>query len=299
MPGKQSLLGIGIVLLSALLIGLAPNAAKVAYEEGADPLAVITFRTAIGAVVIAIYLTVRQQWPGRGLRIFRRSAVAGLAQVLVALGLLGAVAFIDVSLAALIFYFHPFLIAAVGRFRGDMAMSPVRLFCIVAAISGLSLVLSVSFETLDATGIALSVVGMVAVTVLIFAVSDVSKAVGPVPANFYMTLWSVGYLLAVVIVGPLSGWVDGMSLPETSKGWTAIIGAGVTTTVGYVLFFVGAAVIGVTRAAIWTITEPLFAILLAIALLQESLSLVQWLGVAIVIGSLLKFETADKPPAMA
>ena len=63
MPGKQSLLGIGIVLLSAILIGLAPNAAKVAYQEGADPLAVITFRT-ITEPMFAIFLAIilLQEW---------------------------------------------------------------------------------------------------------------------------------------------------------------------------------------------------------------------------------------------
>jgi drug/metabolite transporter (DMT)-like permease len=299
LSAKEKALGIGIVLLSALLIGLAPNAAKIAYQDGADPLAVIAFRTVIGAIGIAIYLTLRQQWPRRGQHAFRRSAISGFAQVLTALGFLGAVAFIDVSLAALIFYFHPFLIAAVGHFRGDMAMSPGRMLSIAGAIAGLALVFGVTFATLNVVGVALSLLGMVAITVLIFAVAGLSKAVGPIPANFYMTLWSTLYLLVIVIFGPLSGLLNEMSMPTTSRGWIAIVGAGVTTTIGYILFFVGAGMIGVTRAAIWTVTEPLFAIFLAILLVQEWLTPLQWLGVAVVIGSLFKFETAQKPSESA
>jgi len=298
-PSRQNSIGIGVVLLSALLIGMAPNAAKIAYQEGANPLAVITFRSVIGAVGIAAYLSARHQWPENGLHAFRRSAISGLAQVLTALGFLGAVAFIDVSLAALIFYFHPFLVAAVGHFRGDMAMSPIRIACIAAAIAGLALVFGVTFTTLNTVGIGLSLIGMIAITVLIFVVGDVAKAVGPISANFYMMLWSSFYLLLVVIVGPAAGWVDEMSLPTSSSGWIAVVGAGVTSTMGYVLFFMGARIIGTTRAVILTVTEPIFAILLAILLVHEWLTPLQWLGVAVVIGSLLKFESSGRSSSVA
>jgi len=294
---KRNAMGIGTVLLSALLISLAPTAAKVAYQEGANPLAVIAVRTAIGASGIALYLSLRHLWPRQGLRAFRRSALSGLAQVLTAVGFLGAVAYIDVSLAALIFYFHPFLVAIVGHFRGDMAMSPLRLGCIAAAIAGLGMVFGVTFASLNAVGIALSLLGMAAITLLIFVVADVSKSIGPVAANFYMTLWAAFYLLAVAIFGPLSGWMAPMALPTSVAGWIAILGTGVTTTTGYILFFVGARAIGVTRAAIWSVTEPVFAILFAILLVAEWLTPWQWLGVAVVVGSLFLFERAANPPA--
>ena len=68
--------GITVVLASSLMIGLAPNAAKIAYQEGATPLAVITFRTIVGAIGIALYLLVRRQWPAGGIGAFRQSVVS-------------------------------------------------------------------------------------------------------------------------------------------------------------------------------------------------------------------------------
>ena len=114
----------------------------------------------------------------------------------------------------------------------------------------------------------------------------------PIPANFYMTLWSSLYLLGVIILGPLAGWAIEVDLLGSIRGWIAIVGAGVTTTTGYILFFVAAQIIGITRAAIWTITEPIFAIFIAILLSGEWLAPLQWVGVALVIGSLFRFETA-------
>lgn len=286
--------GIGIVLFSAFLIGMAPNAAKIAYLDGANPLTVICFRTFIGAIGLALFLALRRDPERSPPGNMRKSAVAGFAQVLTALGFLGAVAFIDVTLAALIFYLHPFLIAAIGHLRGEARMTPVQFACIAAAIAGLGLVLGVRFSSLDPVGLGLSILGMLAITLLIFSVADVSKAIGPVRANFQMTLWSSLYLAAIIAAASVLGWSEAIALPVSVTGWIAIIGTGVTTTAGYVLFFVGARLIGTTRAAIWTITEPLFAIFVAVLLINEHLTVLQWIGVAIVIASLFRFEVPPR-----
>ncbi len=273
---------------------MAPNAAKLAYQDGANPLAVICFRTFVGALALAIYLKLRRESVVPDLRMLKRIATSGMAQVATALGLLGAVAYIDVSLAALIFYLHPFLIAVVGHVRGDTPMKAAGYLAILAALGGLALVLGLDLASIDSAGVVLSIVGMVAITFLVFAVAGVSKYIGPVAANYYMTLWSSFYLLVLLTAAATMGWDDVISLPNSIGGWVAILATGVTTTTGYVLFFVGAGMLGTTRAAVWTTSEPLFAILLAIALVNEWLSPLQWVGVALVILALLKFETASQ-----
>ena len=135
-PARR-LLGVGVVLFSAVLFASVPNAAKIAYLEGANPQAVLTIRTVIGALLLALYLWGRSQWPKMNWQNFRSSAVAGLALLFTSIGFMGAVAYIDVSLAALIFYFHPFLVAVVGHYRGDLRLSLVRVLLIGVALLGL------------------------------------------------------------------------------------------------------------------------------------------------------------------
>jgi len=48
--------------------------------------------------------------------------------------------------------------------------------------------------------------------------------------------------------------------------------------------------IGMVRATMLTVVEPVFTILMAMALFGESLSAVQWLGVAVVVAGLLLLE---------
>jgi drug/metabolite transporter (DMT)-like permease len=292
-PARR-LVGIGCVLLSSFLIAVTPNAAKIAYQEGANPLAVITFRCVLGAAGLALYLSLMKRWPQESWKTFQKSSLAGLAQAFTALGFLGAVAFIDVSLAALIFYFHIFLVAVVGHFRGDVRLNRKLLSYIAAAVLGLALVLGVTLKSLNVMGLGLSLLGMAAVTVMIFTVGRTSREVGPIAANFHMTLWASIFFVLVVVIAPMTDSIDGMVLPTSAKGWVGIIGNSVTTTLGFVLFFTGAGIIGMTRATVLSVMEPVLAIFLAILLVQEWLTPVQWAGVILIVGSLYLFEKAGQ-----
>ena len=284
------ILGICLVLFSALLIATVPNAAKIAYQHGADPLAVITVRTIIGALGLALYLTITSQWPGRAWKSFRLSSLSGLSLLLTSVGFMGSVAFIDVSLAAMIFYLHPFLVALAGHFRGELRLQTGHYAMICLAIGGLVLVLGVTLETLNSIGIGLSLLGMASAAALILLVAGQAREIGPIAANYYMSLWAAIYLLIAATIGPATGLIGAMTLPLTPTGWLAIVLAGATLTLGFVTFFVGLRIIGTTRAVMLSLAEPVFAILLAIALVGEWLSLVQWIGVGLIVGSLYRFE---------
>lgn len=109
-----------------------------------------------------------------------------------------------------------------------------------------------------------------------------------------MTVWSSFYFIIVAIFGPALGLIDSMAFPVSLKGWVGILGTGVTFTLGYTLFFVGAAIIGATRAAMISILEPVLTIMFAIILVNEWLTAIQWLGVAMVVASLLVMEMPRK-----
>jgi drug/metabolite transporter (DMT)-like permease len=69
-----------------------------------------------------------------------------------------------------------------------------------------------------------------------------------------------------------------------------MIGAGAAFCLGLVLFFAAIPTIDVARASLIAIVEPLLGILLAMVLFGESLDLLQWLGVAIVLAGLALLE---------
>ena len=87
--------------------------------------------------------------------------MAALLMVMSA-GYLGAVAYIPVSLAALIFYTFPFYVAVLASLTGREPMTRTKAAALVVAFAGLILALGPSFDELNWRGIACGVAGSLA-----------------------------------------------------------------------------------------------------------------------------------------
>ena len=290
----QQYLGIGMVLLGAFAIGLMPSAAKIAYQEGANPLAVITLRCFVGMLGIGLYMLIFRQSFKIEKAALRYSTLSGVAQVFNSLGLLGALAYIDVSITVLIFSFFPFLIVIFEHYSGRSKMTLFVMSCISSALVGLAMTMGLSLENLNSTGLSLAVLALISVTFMVSIVSKSGRQIGVIPANFYMAVWASLFFLTFALLAPLTGLVDAASFPETLRGWVAMLVTGIAFSLAYVLFFAGAKIIGITRASILSISEPIMMILFAVLIVDERLLSVQWFGVVLVIASLFVMEMPRK-----
>jgi drug/metabolite transporter (DMT)-like permease len=291
---KNQLLGVVLVLLGALAIGIMPSAAKIAYQEGANPLAAILLRSLVGVLGIGVYLLLRKSSFNIGWPAFRFSSFTGVLQSLNSIGIMGSVAYIDVSLAVLVIFCFPFWVIIYNHFWGQSRMTPLITLCFIVAIAGLGLALGVKMDSIDSIGLSLAVLGMFSMAAMVITVSRASGNIGPITANFFMTGWTTFYFLLIVWLAPEFGGIEAASYPESTKGWLAILATGISFTLGYVLFFLGAVIIGSTRASMLSIAEPILIILVAILLIDEWLSPIQWLGLMLVVASLVVIELPGK-----
>ncbi len=287
---KSQNVGIGILLLSCLSVALTPNCAKIAYQEGANLLAVFTVRSLTGLLGLGLFQIIRRRSFYVPRSAFWFGSITGMTQALTTVGIMGAVAFINVSLAVLIFFLHPFLIAIINHFRGESQLTPALVGLILLGLFGLGMTLAVDINGVNLVGISLATLGLISVTFMILVMVAACRHAGVIRANFYTLLWATFYILIAAAIGPMLGVLENPVFPETLKGWLALIGAGLTFTVGYVLFFVSVSIIGTSRAAMLSIVEPLFAILIAISLVGEWFSITQWIGAIIIVTSLLCAE---------
>ena len=289
------LTGVILVLLGALSIGIMPSAAKIAYQEGANPMAAILLRSLVGVLGLAAFMLIRRIKFHLTLENFRISSITGITQSLCSLGIMGSVAYIDVSLSVLIIFFFPFLVILFNHFWGQSRLTSTIIVCFIVAVSGLGLALGVSFDKLNMIGVVLAIIGMVSTAVMVLIVSNITQKIGAIPATFQMTVWTCFFYLIVVWLGPQTGWVEPASYPNSSLGWISIFAAGVSFILGYVFFFLGADIIGSSRAAMLSIAEPVLIVLAAVVLVDEWLSPLQWFGLVMVIGSLIVIELPKKP----
>ena len=96
------------------------------------------------------------------------------------------------------------------------------------------------------------------------------------------------------ILGPLTGLLDQPEPPHSLTGWIAVVTVGVTFSIGYLCFFISANIIGAARASLLSISEPVMIILIAVLVVDETLSPVEWIGVVLVISSLALTEVTRR-----
>ena len=290
MKTDSELFGVLLIFFGAILIGLLPAFAKFAYLDGANALFLLLARSVIGVVILVFFILFTGRAPGVTLVKMRRSFVAGFSHVCAAIGLLGSIIYIDISLANIILFLYPFPIAVVAHYRGEAKLGPVTIALLILATVGLALVLGVKFNSTDPRGIALAVMGLIAFSFMIISMADLTREVGAPNSNLLMTLWAVLVFGLVAVVGSLTEIVAPPALPHTLFGWASVAVVGITFALGYLCFFVSANIIGATRTSMLSISEPIMIILFAVLLVGEKLSVVQWIGIIIVIGSLALTE---------
>ena len=117
--------------------------------------------------------------------------------------------------------------------------------------------------------------------------SDLTDRLGSATVNLQTNIWSV-VILSLTLFLPLGLEI---TLPVTTKGWITILSNGTFYMLGYWLFFEGCRIIGVTRASVLTLVDPLFAAIIAILFLGQFLTLFEWTGFVIILSALLVFET--------
>ena len=281
---RHQLLGAALVVLSTAAIAIVPSFARLAYDGGSDTLTVIAGRSIMTAVVCFLVTAMLH----RPVRIPHRSLAISLALgVLYALhlyGLLGAVTYLPVNLAILIYYLHPLMIGVAAMFVGRETASPLRLGALVAAVAGLALAVGFSLGSLSPLGVALASLAAVLAAVIITSSAVAMRDSDSLSVTSYMML-SAALCLSVLCLSR-----GDVKLPATAEGWLGFGGVALSHTIGTLTFFGAIPLLGAVRAAMITNLEPVLGILFAMLILGERISPVQGTGIALVIASIFAME---------
>ena len=283
--GLRDAHGIALVVISSICIAFVPSAAKISMNEGASLVALLISRCLIGAVMLLPVIVVQRRKLLIPRTLLAKTIIAAIFNVAMIGCLYSAVQLVDIGLAILVLYMFPIGIAIASHVSGRQKVNAIQWGAVAGLLAGLLLLLD-TMQIGSLNGLLLCFGSMVCAMLYTMMSSDLADSLGSALVNLQNNIWSF-VILSLVLFLPLG---QEIALPETTKGWIAILSNGTFYLLGYWLFFEGCRFIGVTRASILTLVDPLFAALVAILFLDQHLSSFEWIGFVIILSALLVFE---------
>ena len=279
--------GIAIILVSSLCIAFVPSSAKISMDEGTSLFVLLVSRCLIGAMLLLPITLVQRRKLLIPKKLLGRTIIAAFFNVGMIGCLYSAVKLVDVGLAVLILYMFPLGIAIWSHISGRQILNAVQWGAVAGLLTGLLLLMHDTFRLGSFAGLLLCFGSMFCAMIYTIMSSDLTDRLGSATVNLQTNIWSV-VILSLTLFLPLG---QEITLPVTTKGWITILSNGTFYMLGYWLFFEGCRIIGVTRASVLTLVDPLFAAIIAILFLGQFLTLFEWTGFVIILGALLVFET--------
>ncbi len=286
------LFGAGLVALAAVCFATLGPVTRFAADAGVAPLALVSWRAAVGAIVVGAFTGLRA---AAGQRVYVRLAaipprdgglmLAGVfAGALVNLGVFLAFVRITIALSLLIFYLYPTLVAIVSAARFGEPFDRLRSIALGASLVGLVLVLTGAGDlgAIDPIGVGLAFLAALA---QMFYVLAARHGFATIPSGQAATITMAGGALVCLAIAAVAGALPSIEAPlagPMSLGivlFAGTVGAGIPT----LAFIMGIRRLGPPRAAILATLEPVVAVILAAVLLAEIPTAVQLLGGVLVI----------------
>ncbi len=281
MPRSTHATGLAFALVSASLYGFNIVYARMASFAGASGSAIVVYRVLLMLGLVAL-VAFAARWSLRMAREERGTILLlGISTALVGLCYLSSVAFIPVTVAAVVFYTFPILIVLASPFVEGTRLTPALMGVVALATLGVAMVVGPAFGDLDWRGLALAFGASVATAFQFFAAARCRKT-GVVAKVFWI---HVIVLPTAILIGLATGQLAGpstLALAPLAVGLT--IGGYVF---GFILQFLALGRISAVAAGIIYCTEPVVAAVSSAVILHEEIAPLQIAGGALVLAAII------------
>jgi drug/metabolite transporter (DMT)-like permease len=273
--------GMALALSSAVFYGVQISFARMAANDGVSGPLIVGWRTVLMIVVALGVMAVLRTGPAVPRE--DRRAVAGLsiASALVALCYVSSVAFIPVTVAAVIFYTFPVLIVLSGPWVDGRPLTMPLIGVALLAFAGVVLVVGPALSDLDPRGVVLASVASLSATWQFHAGARARRS-GTIAKLFWVQVAMLP--LAVAAAMASSGTVSPASF--------AFSPLAVALTIGLYVVALALQLPAMTRVApaaagLAFCAEPVVSAISSTLLLGERLSGIQYVGGSLVVAAII------------
>jgi drug/metabolite transporter (DMT)-like permease len=209
------------------------------------------------------------------------AVLLGIATAFNNWAVLAAFSLIPFALAVLIFYLFPLLAAVIVVMFGWERLSPKTVAGLVLAFAGIAMALNVRSGNISLLGVILALLAAVGLAVVLAVSGRLFAKDDPRPVTLYMAAVASGLLLILCVA------TGDFALPKTHSGWVGFLASAAFYGFAMIAFFIAISVIGAVRASLLSYADAVISAVLGIIVLGQALTVLQAVGVALVILALV------------
>lgn len=266
--------GINAALFSAFFLGLAPVFGKAAMGvDKFSPLAVVALRTSMAAFLLVMIIALFRReylyiYPAGFIGCITAGVINGIGSIFYYVGL----SKLNASIAQMLYALYPFFVAFWLQLDRQ-SPSKLTIFRIVIASLSAFLLTRATAGDIDPWGVCFMLIAG-ALYALHLPINQ--RVLYDVPAPT-VTVYTLIAMSAVVVP---AYFIFDRSWPLGAAPWTPVLALTTVTFCSRIFLFLGVKHIGGMQTALLGLGELLVAILFSYLLLGESLTRLQWLGMA-------------------
>ena len=274
--------GVIFALVAGILFGLIGPTTKIAYNSGATVALTIFLRYAVASIIILPFIPYQKNL----LEIFKKNLKYFLSisagSILLTLGLLTSVIFIEVSLTILIFCLYPIYVLLFSIIIDKEKISLIVKFLFFVTFLGIVLVIGPSFKVINIIGILLAFLASLGSTSMIIVNQKMSiKGISPIPINIFINVFNTIFFFVILKI------FFSLNFNFYINIYLLILIPSVCYSFALLSQLIAIPKIGQSYTALFLYLEPVVGVLGAVFLLKENLETYQMIGASIVIISLL------------
>ena len=274
--------GVIFALVAGILFGLIGPTTKIAYNSGASVALTIFLRYAVASIIILPFIPYQKNL----LEIFQKNLKYFLSisagSILLTLGLLTSVIFIEVSLTILIFCLYPIYVLLFSIIVDKEKISLTVKILFFVTFLGIVLVIGPSFKVINIIGILLAFLASLGSTSMIIVNQKMSiKGISPIPINIFINVFNTIFFFVILKI------FFSLNFNFDINIYLLILIPSVCYSFALLSQLIAIPKIGQSYTALFLYLEPVVGVLGAVFLLKENLETYQMIGTSIVIISLL------------
>jgi drug/metabolite transporter (DMT)-like permease len=290
---QKRILGISLGILTALFYGMYPSGAQAVYADGGNVVFMIIASTWMRMLFLLMVCVINRK------AIFvtsadRRIALwGGALQILSVIGNFAAILYIPAPVAISIVYLHTLMQMLYMAWKKEIDLSFMIVTTTLAALLGVGLVLDVWHpQNINWMGVSLALLSAVTAAARMYIYGRQTKGRNPAVVGVESFISASFLALLILLFKPIE-------LPHSlpGYGWAAM--SSLSIALGTLTMFYGIALLGAFSLSMIIKLEPIFTALFSIIVIGEILGWHQYLGILVVIGSLIAFQYYEHKNKMA